>query len=275
MKKKFTWKVLVRHLVLIACAAVILFPFLWMFFASFKEESEVFVEDFHLLPETWRFQNYLDAWNEAPFGSFYINSIKAALISVVCQTCFCSMAAYAFAKIEFAGKRLLFSLMLAMMILPEEAAIIPNYLLAQKLGLVNTSFGIAMTTLVSVFNIFLLRQTFMSIPNDLIQSARLDGCSMLQVFRHVAVPNAKGSMATVALLSFLTSWNNYMWPYMVTDQNQYRTLQIGLKYLIKPDAGPQWPMIMAASTIILLPVMLLFVFLQKYFVQGMLTSGIK
>ena len=143
MKKKFTWKVLVRHLVLIACAAVILFPFLWMFFASFKEESEVFVEDFHLLPETWRFQNYLDAWNAAPFGSFYINSIKAALISVVCQTCFCSMAAYAFAKIEFAGKRLLFSLMLAMMILPEEAAIIPNYLLAQKLGLVNTSFGIA------------------------------------------------------------------------------------------------------------------------------------
>lgn len=275
MNRKLSWKRVVRQIVLIICAGIILFPFLWMFFASFKEESEVFAKDFHLLPEHWRFANYIDAWNAAPFGRFYMNSLKAALISVVCQTCFCSMAGYAFAKIQFPGKKTLFSFMLAMMILPEEAAIIPNYLLAQDLGLINTSFGIAMMTLVSVFNIFLLRQTFMAIPDDLLQSAKLDGCSLLKVFVHIAVPNAKGSMATVALLSFLSSWNNYMWPYMVTDENQYRTLQIGLKYLVKPDLGPQWPMIMAASTIILLPVLVLFVFLQKYFVQGMLTSGIK
>ena len=275
MKKSITpWNVL-RQALLIFFAAVILFPFLWMFFASFKEEQDVFVENFQLLPTTWRFQNYVDAWNAAPFGLFYINSLKAAAISVVCQTIFCSMAAYAFAKLEFPFKKTLFSLMLAMMVLPEEAAIIPNYLFAQKMHLVNTSFGVAMMQLVNVFNIFLMRQIFMTVPDDLLQSARLDGCGSLQTFLHIVLPNAKSSIATVALLSFLNSWNNYMWPYMVTDENRYRTLQIGLRYLIRPDLGPQWPMIMAASTMILIPVLVLFVFLQKYFVEGMITSGIK
>ena len=259
MKKRFTVYDFIRHLILISFAAVILFPFLWMICASCKEEQDVFVENFHLFPSSWKFENYVDAWNAAPFGAFFINSMKAAAISVVCQTTFCSMAAYAFAKLQFPFKKTLFSLMLAMLILPEEAAIISNYLLAQKLNLVNTSFGVAMMQLVNVFNIFLMRQIFMTVPDDL----------------HIILPNAKSSIATVALLSFLNSWNNYMWPYMVTDENRFRTLQIGLRYLIRPDLGPQWPMIMAASTMILLPVMMLFVFLQKYFVEGMLTSGIK
>ena len=275
MKKRFTVYDFIRHLILISFAAVILFPFLWMICASFKEEQDVFVENFHLFPSSWKFENYVDAWNAAPFGAFFINSTKAAAISVVCQTTFCSMAAYAFAKLQFPFKKTLFSLMLAMLILPEEAAIISNYLLAQKLNLVNTSFGVAMMQLVNVFNIFLMRQIFMTVPDDLIQSASLDGCGSIQVFWHIILPNAKSSIATVALLSFLNSWNNYMWPYMVTDENRFRTLQIGLRYLIRPDLGPQWPMIMAASTMILIPVMMLFVFLQKYFVEGMLTSGIK
>ena len=275
MKAKFTVYDGLRYLVLTGVAVLILFPFLWMVFASFKEEQDVFVENFHLFPRHWRVENYSDAWNAAPFGAFFANSIKAAAITVVCQTVFCSMAAYAFAKMEFPLKKTLFSLMLALMILPEEAAIIPNYLLAQKLNLVNTSLGVAMMQLVSVFNIFLMRQIFMTVPDDLIQSASLDGCGSFRIFCHIVLPNAKSSLATVALLSFLSSWNNYMWPYMVTDENQFRTLQIGLRYLIRPDLGPQWPMIMAASTIILLPMMALFVFLQRYFVEGMLTSGIK
>ncbi|MGN0406606.1 MAG: carbohydrate ABC transporter permease [Bariatricus sp.] len=273
--KKYTICDVLRHSVLIIFASIILFPFLWMFFASFKEEQDVFVEEFHLLPTHWRAANYIDAWNAAPFGTFFVNSLNAAVISVSCQTVFCSMAAYAFAKMEFPFKKALFSLMLAMLILPEEAAIIPNYLLAQKLNLINTSLGVAMMQLVNVFNIFLMRQIFMAVPDDLLQSASLDGCNSFQTFWHIVLPNAKSSIATVALLSFLNSWNNYMWPYMVTDENRFRTLQIGLRYLIRPDLGPQWPMIMAASTLILIPVMLLFVFLQKYFVQGMLTSGIK
>lgn len=266
---------IIRQSILFILAVIILFPLLWMIFASFKSETEVFAENFQLLPQIWRIANYIDAWNAAPFDIFFINSIKAACISIFFQMICCSMAAYAFAKLDFRGKNLLFHMMLAMMILPEEAAVIPNYLLIQKIGLTNTSFGIAATQLVNVFNIFLMRQNFKAIPNDLIQSGKLDGCNVFQILWHIALPNVKGALATVTLLAFLNSWNNYMWPYMVTDQNYSRTLQIGLKYLISPDLGPQWPMIMAASTMILLPVLALFVFLQKYFVQGMLTSGIK
>lgn len=273
--KKRLIKSIFRHMVLMALAAVVLFPFLWMIFASLKPEQDIFVDNFKLLPTVWHFENYAEAWNAAPFGTFFLNSIRAALITVAAQTVTCSLAAYAFAKIEFRLKKPLFTLLLLMMMLPEEAAIIPNYLLAQKLHLTNTALGIALPSLTSVFSIFLLRQMFMTIPDDLIAAAKLDGCGNVQTFVRIVLPNALSSLATVALLAFLSSWNAYMWPYMVTDENLHRTLQIGLKYLIKPDLGPQWPMIMAASTMILMPVILLFVLLQKYFVSGMVKSGIK
>lgn len=273
--KKRLIKSIFWHMVLMALAAVVLFPFLWMIFASLKPEQDIFVDNFKPLPTVWHFENYAEAWNAAPFGTFFLNSIRAALITVAAQTVTCSLAAYAFAKIEFRLKKPLFTLLLLMMMLPEEAAIIPNYLLAQKLHLTNTALGIALPSLTSVFSIFLLRQMFMTIPDDLIAAAKLDGCGNVQTFVRIVLPNALSSLATVALLAFLSSWNAYMWPHMVTDENLHRTLQIGLKYLIKPDLGPQWPMIMAASTMILMPVILLFVLLQKYFVSGMVKSGIK
>lgn len=266
---------IVKHLFLLLAMLVVLFPFLWMFFASFKPEADVFAKDFHLLPREWHFENYSAAWNAAPFGRFFLNTFSAAGITVIGQLITCTLAAYAFAKVNFRFKKGLFTLLLAAMLIPEEAAIVPNYLLAQKMHLTNTSIGIALPSLTSVFAIFLLRQVFMQVPDDLLNAARLDGCGILQSFFRIALPSSKSSLATVALLAFLSSWNSYMWPYMVTDQASSRTLQIGLKYLIKPDLGPQWPMIMAASTMILIPVLLLFLMLQKYFVSGFVKSGLK
>lgn len=268
-------KEILRNLILTLFMIVILFPFLWMIFASFKPDQDVFSKEFHLLPTQWHFENYAEAWNAAPFGRFFINSLSTAGITVLSQVITCTLAAYGFAKVDFKFKKILFTVFLAAMMIPEEAAIIPNYLLVQKMNLTNTSLGIAFSTLTSVFGVFLLRQTFMQIPDDLIAAARLDGCGVLQEFIHIAVPTSKSAITTVGLLAFLSSWNAYMWPYMITDANLHRTLQIGLKYMIKPDMGPQWPMIMAASTIILMPVILLFVFLQKYFVSGMVKSGLK
>lgn len=273
--KKKLWKEILRNLILILSMIVILFPFLWMFFASFKPEQDVFSKEFHLLPTQWHFENYKEAWNAAPFGIFFANSFKTAAITVFSQVFTCTLAAYGFAKVDFKYKKALFTILLTAMMIPEEAAIIPNYLLVQRLNLTNTSLGIAFSSLTSVFSIFLLRQTFMQIPDDLTAAARLDGCGILQEFMSIAVPTSKSAITTAALLAFLGSWNAYMWPYMVTDSNLRRTLQIGLKYMIKPDMGPQWPMIMAASTMILIPVILLFVFMQKYFVSGMVKSGLK
>lgn len=266
---------IVKHFFLLTAMLIVLFPFLWMFFASFKPEADVFAKDFHLLPREWHFENYSAAWNAAPFDQFFLNTFSAAGITVIGQLFTCTLAAYAFAKVNFRFKKGLFTLLLAAMLIPEEAAIVPNYLLAQKLHLTNTSIGIALPSLTSVFAIFLLRQVFMQVPDDLLNAARLDGCGILQSFFRIALPSSKSSLATVALLAFLSSWNSYMWPYMVTDQASSRTLQIGLKYLIKPDLGPQWPMIMAASTMILIPVLLLFLILQKYFVSGFVKSGLK
>ena len=273
--KKKVLSALCKHVFLIAVMVVALFPFLWMFFASFKPEADIFAKDFHLLPREWHFENYSEAWNTAPFGKFFINTFSAAGITVLGQIFTCTMAAYAFAKINFRFKKGLFTLLLAAMLIPEEAAIVPNYLLAQKLHLTNSALGIALPSLTSVFSIFLVRQVFMQIPDDLLNAARLDGCGILKSFFHIALPSSKSSLATVALLAFLASWNSYMWPYMVTDQTAHRTLQIGLKYLIKPDLGPQWPMIMAASTLVMIPVLILFLVLQKYFVSGFVKSGLK
>ena len=275
IQKKKILPALCKHLFLTAAMAVALFPFLWMFFASFKPEADIFAKDFHLLPREWHFENYVEAWNAAPFGKFFLNTFAAAGITVLGQVITCTLAAYAFAKVEFCFKKGLFTLLLAAMLIPEEAAIVPNYLLAQKLHITNSAIGIALPSLTSVFAIFLLRQVFMQVPDDLLNAARLDGCGIIRSFLHIALPSSKSSLATVALLAFLSSWNSYMWPYMVTDQTAHRTLQIGLKYLIKPDLGPQWPMIMAASTMVLIPVLILFLLLQKYFVSGFVKSGLK
>ena len=270
----FNWRIL-RRILAVAAALVVAFPFLWMFFASFKAEHEVFTKTFSLFPAVWKYSNYAVALEAAPFGRFFWNSFVAAMIVVVFQTVTCALAAYAFAKLEFRFKHGLFAIFLIAMMIPEEATIIPNYMLAQKLGLINTNFGIAMISLTSVFGIFLLRQSIRKIPDELLQAAELDGCGELGKFFYIVLPNIKSSLATVAILGFLHSWNSYMWPYLITDQTAARTVQIGMRYLINPDLGPQWPMLMAIATIITLPVLVLFIFLQKYFVEGMTNSGLK
>ena len=266
---------ILRHLVLIFFSLVVLFPFLWMFFAAFKPEEDVFLPGFHLLPSRWVFTNFADAWNAAPFLYFFRNSLVCAAIVVGSQLITCSLAAYGLAKMNFRGRTLLFSLLIASMMVPGEASIIPNFLLAKNLHLLDSFLGLAMPSLTSVFGIFLMRQSFMSIPDDLLNAAKIDGCNELGAFWHVGLPCAKSSLATLSIFGFLGAWNEYMWPMIVTNKNNMRTLQIGLKYMISPDLGPQWPMIMAASTMILLPVLLLFVCLQKYFIDGMVHAGIK
>lgn len=275
VKKKNLIPELLRHCLLIIMSIIIIFPFVWMLSSAFKGEQDVFVENFKLFPSKWHFENFSEAMKAAPFGRFFINSITVSAICVVFQIITCSLAAYAFAKMKFRFKKQLFIILLATMMIPEEAAIIPNYLLVQNLHLNNTALGIALPSLTSVFAIFLLRQMFMSIPDDLINAAKIDGCGNLGTFMKIVIPNAGSTLATISLLAFLGAWNGYMWPYIVTDSEMARTLQIGLKYLIKPDLGPQWPMIMAASTMIIMPVLILFIFLQKYFVAGMVKTGIK
>lgn len=266
---------ILRNTVLLLFSLIVLFPFLWMLFAAFKPEQDIFSAEFRLLPTEWVFTNFGDALQAAPFAYFFLNSGVVALVVVASQIITCSLAAYGFAKMNFRGKRLLFCILIASMMIPDEASIIPNFILAKNLRLLDTHLGLAMTTLTSVFGIFLLRQAFMTLPDDILSAAKIDGCGELKTFWNICLPCVKSAVATLSIFAFLGAWNAYMWPMVVTNSNNMRTLQIGLKYMIKPDLGPQWPMIMAASTMILLPVLILFICLQKYFINGMVHAGIK
>ena len=263
------------YLLLYAVTFVFIFPFVWMVLCSFKSESEVMNPKI-LLPSVWHPENYAKAMNAAPFDVFMKNSFIQAFIIVIAQLITSALAGFAFAKIQFKSKKFLFMLFLATMMIPSEATFITNYLTVSHLKLLNTTTAIVLPSLVSVFGIFLLRQNFMTVPDALLESARIDGASDLRIFISICLPLVKSAMATIAIVSFISSWNSYLWPMIVTNKLNMKNVQTGMRYLMgTEDVGSSWNIIMAAAVVMVLPVTALFVFMQRYYVQGIAKVGIK
>lgn len=273
-KKRTTISSSLRMLFLVLIAFTIAVPYIWMILSSFREGQDIFVKG-SWIPDTWRWQNYPEAMEMAPFGRFFINSIITSLLTVMAQLITCPMAAFAFAKLTFRSKNILFTIFLCTMMVPSESTIIANYLTMASFHLTNTYFAIIAPSLTSMFAIFLLRQFFMTIPDALIDAARIDGAGTFQIFTRILLPLAGSAIATIVIFGFVGSWNAYLWPTLVTSDTEMRTVQTGLRYMVDPDLGSEWPKILAASTVIILPVMALFVSLQKYFVQGITKVGLK
>lgn len=273
-KKRTTISSSLRMLFLVLIAFTIAVPYIWMILSSFREGQDIFVKG-SWIPDTWRWQNYPEAMEMAPFGLFFINSIITSLLTVMAQLITCPMAAFAFAKLNFRSKNILFTIFLCTMMVPSESTIIANYLTMASFHLTNTYFAIIAPSLTSMFAIFLLRQFFMTIPDALIDAARIDGAGTFQIFTRILLPLAGSAIATIVIFGFVGSWNAYLWPTLVTSDTEMRTVQTGLRYMVDPDLGSEWPKILAASTVIILPVMALFVSLQKYFVQGITKVGLK
>lgn len=273
-KKRTTIFSSLRMLFLVLIAFTIAVPYIWMILSSFREGQDIFVKG-SWIPDTWRWQNYPEAMEMAPFGRFFINSIITSLLTVMAQLITCPMAAFAFAKLNFRSKNILFTIFLCTMMVPSESTIIANYLTMASFHLTNTYFAIIAPSLTSMFAIFLLRQFFMTIPDALIDAARIDGAGTFQIFTRILLPLAGSAIATIVIFGFVGSWNAYLWPTLVTSDTEMRTVQTGLRYMVDPDLGSEWPKILAASTVIILPVMALFVSLQKYFVQGITKVGLK
>lgn len=273
-KKRTTISSSLRMLFLVLIAFTIAVPYIWMILSSFREGQDIFVKG-SWIPDTWRWQNYPEAMEMAPFGRFFINSIITSLLTVMAQLITCPMAAFAFAKLNFRSKNILFTIFLCTMRVPSESTIIANYLTMASFHLTNTYFAIIAPSLTSMFAIFLLRQFFMTIPDALIDAARIDGAGTFQIFTRILLPLAGSAIATIVIFGFVGSWNAYLWPTLVTSDTEMRTVQTGLRYMVDPDLGSEWPKILAASTVIILPVMALFVSLQKYFVQGITKVGLK
>lgn len=263
-----------RIFVLAVISLIVVFPFFWMIICSFKSSSEVLSKNV-FWPSVWHVENYALAWGRARFDIYFRNSTLMALASVAGQLITSSMAAYAFAKLKFKLSKPLFMVFLCSMMIPLEATIVSNYLTLSAMGLMDTFFAVISTSIVSVFGVFLLRQFYMTIPDALLEAARIDGASEVQSFVRIILPLGKSAMATIAIIGFIGSWNSYLWPLIITNSMELRTVQTGLRAMMTLDVGVEWQQLMAMSTLITVPTIILFVALQKYFVQGITKVGIK
>ena len=263
------------YIVLSISALIVVLPFIWMASTSLKGPGEVFAYPPQWLPKEWRFQNYLDAFQAAPFARYFYNSAVVAICVTVGQLVSCSLAAFAFARMEFKGKGFLFSLFLSTTMISTQVTLVPSYLIVQKLGWIDTYQGLIVPFIANAFGIFMLRQAFMTIPLELEEASKLDGCSRLRFLWQVCLPLIKPTLAAQALFAFMGNWNAYLWPLIITNRQEMRTLQIGLRYFVSQEGGTQWGVYMAAAMIVILPVVAIYFTVQKSFVEGIATTGLK
>ncbi|MCX7653348.1 MAG: ABC transporter permease subunit [Fervidobacterium sp.] len=220
------------------------------------------------------FQNYALAWNSAPFGRYYFNTVFISVVTTILEVIISAMAAYAFSWMNFPGKSILFSVFLATMMVPGEVLLVPNFITITKFGWIDTYYALIIPWVVSVFSIFLMRQHFMSLPSELFDAAKIDGCSHWRYLWQIVVPLSKPVVITSALLKFVGSWNSFLWVLIVTNSPKYRTLTVGLS-TFSSEVGTLYNMLMAAATFSILPVVIIFLFTQKYFVRGIARTGLK
>ena len=270
----------VVFVVLFLGACVSLMPFLYMLSTSLKTlgETGARVSPLPFAPEFWpqvpQWTNYASAWKEASFSLYFRNSVITAAITVVGVLVTSSLAAYAFAKIRFFGSRAIFAFLLATLIIPESVYLVPNFILVTRLGWYDSLAGLTVPFMASAFYIFLLRQFFAQLPNELLESARIDGAAHARAFFSIVLPLATAPLFTVVFLAFIGSWNSLQWPLVVTGTPRWRPITVGLTTFIS-EAGPQEHLRMAGAVIAVAPVILLYILAQKQFTEAIARSGIK
>ncbi len=262
------------HLILVAGAIFALFPFAWMVLTSLKSYVEASAAE-SLLPKQWLFSNYLQAWNQVgTFPRYFANTLFMAVTTALGVLITSSLAGYAFARMRFPGRDALFIILLSTMMVPFEVTLIPNFILMRQLHWIDHYQALIVPWTASAFSIFLLRQFFKAIPSELYDAALIDGCSHLQFLWTIVLPLSQPALITSALFTFLGSWNSLMWPLLVTNDPQMRPLQVGITSFIT-DAGTQVQFLLAAVTISIIPVILIYLFLQHWFVEGIARVGIR
>lgn len=262
------------YTILVLGAAFILLPFLWMISTSLKPDNEVLLMPPKWIPSALQWKNYVDAFKAVPFFTYLKNSIIVTVAITSCELITTILAAFAFAQLEFKGKNLLFMLLVATMMVPGEILTIPNFVTLARLGWIDSYKAMVAPWATSVFSIFLLRQQFASIPQSYYKAARMDGCSDLRYLFTVMVPMSRPTIVSVALLKIINSWNSYLWPLISTNSREMRTLPVGLAYF-STEAGTDYNTLMAFSLMIITPTILVYLFTQKYIIQGVSKTGLK
>lgn len=262
----------VKYALLVLVALLFVVPLYWMVSGSLKSLGDILTFPPQWFPTDLKFSNYPAAWKYAPFDRFFFNSFVTTFFGVLLEVGNSLLTAYALVFLRFPGKNVIFLVMLAALFIPVEMVVIANYATVASLGWVDTFPGLILPGASVVVGMFLLRQHFMTVPTSLIEAAKLDGANHLQILWRVVLPISKPMVVTVALLSMVAKWNSYLWPLIVTNSTEMKTLPIGLAYLFNEQGGNQWGVIMAATTFILAPIILVFIRWQRHIVSG-LTSG--
>ena len=272
MKASKNVSTIVTYTALVLGSVTMIFPFLWMLLTSFKTQSEAMAIPPKILPSGWELTNFFTALQSLPFTNLYLNTSLMILFRVICAVVFSSMAGYAFAKLNFPGKNLLFGLVLMQMMLPSQIFIIPQYQMLAKMGATNSIFALVFPGLVSAFGTFFLRQAYMGIPNEIAEAAYLDGCNKWQTFVKVMFPLTGSSMAALAIFTAVFAYADLMWPLICNTDLNMMTLSAGLSTL-NGQYTTNFPVLMAGSLLAMIPMLILYLLFQKQFIEGIAMTG--
>jgi multiple sugar transport system permease protein len=262
------------YLALAILAAGMLVPFAWMASASLQIDKDVFRFPFRWIPKVPRWRNYELIWQRVPFLTFFLNTTKLTLVITSLQLATSSLAAYAFARLEFRGRDAIFLGYVATIAIPWQVYMVPQFIMMRKLGLNDSHLALILLQAFTAFGVFLMRQFFIGIPRELSDAARMDGLGEYGIYARIMLPLSKPALATLTIFTFVTVWNDFMGPLIYLNSEKLKTIQLGLRMFIAQYSA-EYSLIMAASLVSLVPVILLFVFLQRFFIEGVASSGVK
>lgn len=262
------------YLVLLVIAIIMLVPFAWMLSASLKLDKDVFKFPIEWIPKNPRWKNYLDIWTKIPMFTFVMNTVKLTVIVTCLQLITSSFAAYAFAKLEFKAKNLLFLCYIGTIAMPWQVYMVPQFMMMRSIHLDNTHMAIILLQAFSAFGVFLMRQFYQGIPDELCEAARIDGMNEYRIYGRIMLPLSKPALSTLTIFTFVATWNDFLGPMIYLTKPELKTIQIGLRMFITQYSS-EYGLIMAASVVALIPVLIVFLALQKFFVEGIASTGIK
>ena len=270
MKKK----IIFNHCFLILIGLIIILPFVWMVTTSLSDPYHVFGKTLKIIPDQFEWKNYTDAYSKVPFAKFMINSFKIAIAVSFGQIITCSLAGYAFAKLQFPFKNFIFYVILGTLMIPIQVLLVPLYVIMKEFGILNTHWALILPFLTSPFGIFLMRQYFLSVPKTLEDAARVDGCNIPKFFWFIALPMARPMLFTLAVLAFIGSWGNFIAPLIFLNDLDLATVTLGL-FRFSSSYSTNWPMLMAAAATTLIPSFILYLFAQKYIIKAYSMGGVE
>lgn len=259
---------------LIIGAAIMVIPFLWMIVTSFKPLDEIHAYPPSFIVHHPTLKAYVELFKLIPMGRYFFNSIFVAGTITIANLFFCSLAGYAFAKHEFAGRDKIFMILLGSLMIPWQVNLIPQFIIIKKLGWLNSYQGLIVPAMSTAFGVFLMRQFIKSIPDDLIDAARIDGCGEFKIFSFIVLPLVKPALAALAIFTFMAQWNNFVWPLVIIKTREMKTLPLALSVL-NSQFGDNFAMVMAGAVVATIPVLVVFIFFQKFFIKGITFTGIK